>query len=213
MINKLDWSSFKNIINSKVLSIQMIEREFDYKLSAFDNQIMYSCDIIKQTPASTEQTDFETNYKLKVNKPVSPKDSLGRNLLTSSPFTDASGFRFRGASFSGIVAGLGVVTNLDYKIIEERYINGGRLLVDSIGPNDQIVFQVIDKDNILGFGANVVLDEFITDYFVPTSGNLEVKLDYPAKIMPGLYIRLKYKNTGDMSTVVKCNLYLHWKAS
>lgn len=141
-----------------------------------------------------------------------PKDVDGALLVRSRAFANADGFRFRGASFSGTATAM-TTTNLDYKITEERYINGGRLLVSNIGDDDKITFQVVDKDNILGYGANVVLDEFIKDYFVPTAGNLEVRLDYPAKIPANLYLRLKYTNSSLTSASIKCNLYLHWKAS
>jgi hypothetical protein len=212
MINKLTWSNFKNIINSKSLSIQMVESDIVYKLSAFDNQLTYLCDIIKENPVSSEQLDFETNYKSLVNKAINPKDKNGRSILTISPFTDASGFRFRGQSFSDTVLA-NSTKSIDFKIVQERYINGGRLLVSNAGENDTITFQVVDKDNILGFGSNVVLDEFISNYFIPNTDNLEVRLDYPAKIMAGLYTRLIYTNTNTLQDcLVKCNLYLHWKS-
>jgi len=153
-----------------------------------------------------------TNPPLEVQV-LQPKDSAGIPLIKPFPFSDAGGFRFRGASFSGVAEGSNAVTDIEYKLTAERFINGGRLLVDNIGPEDQITFQVVDKDNVLGLGVGVVLDEFISNYFVPTTGNLEVRLDYPARVPAGLYLRLKYKNTGSNSTKVKCNLYLHWKAA
>jgi hypothetical protein len=140
-----------------------------------------------------------------------PKDTNGAPIVKMSPFSDAGGFRFRGASFSDSIV-LNETKDIDYLIAQDRYINGGRLLIDNIGLNDKITFQVVDKDNVLGYGVGVVLDEFIKDYFIPTSGNLEVRLDYPAKIIAGLYLRLKYTCTHISGASIKCNLYLHWKA-
>jgi hypothetical protein len=138
---------------------------------------------------------------------------IGKILATESvPFANPSGFRFRGASFSGTVSGESTA-DIDYEITQERWINGGRLLVSTIGPEDRITFQVVDKNNVLGLGVGVVLDEFIKDYFVPDTGNLEVRLDYPARIIAGLFLRLKYTNSNSSSITVKCNLYLHWKAA
>jgi hypothetical protein len=139
------------------------------------------------------------------------RDSDGARLVRARAFSNSDGFRFRGASFSGEVD-YGETKNIDFLISAERYINGGRLLVNNIGPNDKITFQVVDNDNVMGFGVGVVLDEFIKDYFIPETGNLEVRLDYPAKIFAGLYLRLKYTSTHADGCLVKCNLYLHWKA-
>jgi len=119
--------------------------------------------------------------------------------------------RFRGASFTDTVSA-NSSKDIDYQITQERYINGGKLIVKNIGQDDKITFQVVDKDNVLGFGAGVVLDEFIKDFYLPINESLNVQLDYPAKIIAGLYLRLKYTNTNSIDAVVKCNLYLHWKA-
>lgn len=138
-------------------------------------------------------------------------DADGALLTRPRAFSNTDGFRFRGAAVEGTISAL-TTGNIDYQITQERYINGGRLLVSTIGPSDKLTCQVIDKDNLLGYGAEFVLDEFIHEYFVPESGNLEVRLDYPAKIPAGFYIRLKYVNSSATLITVKCNLYLHWKA-
>jgi hypothetical protein len=140
------------------------------------------------------------------------RDSDGALLVRPRAFTNSDGFRFRGASFIGSVAS-NSTENIDYKITAERYINGGRLIVDNIGQNDKFTFQVIDLDNIFGYGAGVVLDEFIKDYYIPMDATLEIKLDYPAKIYAGLYLRLKYTSSHANGCNIKCNLFLHWKAS
>ena len=128
-------------------------------------------------------------------------------------FSDSEGMRFRGTSFIDTVAA-DSTKSIDYKITEERYINGGKLIVKNMGDDDKITFQVVDKDNIIGLGANVVLDEFIKDFYLPINESLNVQLDYPAKIIAGLYLRLIYTNTNtSQAATVKCNLYLHWRAS
>jgi hypothetical protein len=140
------------------------------------------------------------------------RDSDGAMLVRSRAFTNSDGFRFRGASFIDTVTAQ-TTKDIDYKITQERYINGGKLMVNNIGPDDKITFQVVDKDNVLGYGAGVVLDEFIKDFYLPQNESLHVQLDYPAKIYAGLYLRLKYTNTNLADSItIKCNLYLHWKA-
>jgi hypothetical protein len=209
---KINWTEFKGLSTSKNVSMQYVESEADYNLFLIDGTFEATCKIFKTDPKNAEQTDFEDNFKANSNKPLVPRDANGREISTSSPFTDASGFRFRGASFKGTCAA-DSITDIDYKITHERWINGGRALVDNIGEDDQITFQVVDKDNILGFGAGLVLDEFITGYYIPQDGNLEVALAYPARIMAGLYIRIKYTSTHASGCTLKCNLYLHWKSA
>lgn len=141
-----------------------------------------------------------------------PRDSSGLPIYRGSPFTDSLGFRFRGHSFTDTVA-TNTTKDIDYLVSAERWINGGRLIIDNIGSEDKLTFQVVDKDNVFGYGAGVVLDEFIKDFYVPATGSLEVALAYPARIYTGLYLRLKYTSTHASGCTVKCNLYLHWKAA
>lgn len=209
---KLNWTHFKSIVDSKSMSIQYIELENYYHLRAFDGVFSIDCELNKNPSDTTDLDDFEDNYKANANKPLVPKDSLGNPIYRGSPFTDALGFRFRGHSFIDTVT-TGTTKDIDYQLTAERWINGGRLIIDNIGANDKLTFQVIDKDNIFGYGANTVLDQFIQDFYIPSTGNLEVVLAYPAKIVSGLYLRLKYTSTHASGCTVKCNLYLHWKAA
>ena len=139
-----------------------------------------------------------------------PKDSENYPVLKLHAFSDAVGFRFRGVSFS-TTADANTTHTFDYELTEERWINGGRLLIDNIGEDDQVTFEVVDKDNIFGFGINTVLDRFIDEFFIPQDGNLEVALSYPARLIQGLYLRMKYTSTHASGCKIKCNLYLHKK--
>jgi hypothetical protein len=208
---------------NKEVNVSQLEKEvrsssitvaLDYITSlASDIQIVFKANL-----NSSEETVLDNIVNNHVIQPEVQEPNLvdlpaGKVLATESlPFTNPSGFRFRGSSFSGTVSGESTA-DIDYEITQERWVNGGRLLVSAIGPEDKITFQVIDKNNVLGFGANVVLDEFIKDYFVPDGGNLEVRLDYPARIIAGLFLRLKYTNSNTSTIAIKCNLYLHWKAN
>jgi hypothetical protein len=139
-----------------------------------------------------------------------PKDASGRLIVTSSPFSDSSGFRFRGASFK-FNATANSETVYDYLLTEERFIHGGMLMVNNIGEEDKVTFEVVDKDNIFGFGAGVILDRFIDSFYISSNKSLEVALAYPARLIQGLYLRCKYTSTHTNGAVVKCNLYLHKK--
>lgn len=157
----------------------------------------------------------------------SPKDANGSPIFRNSPFSDTGGFRFRGSSFKDSVPSNSTKA-IDFQIVEERWINGGQLIIDNIGSEDRASFQVVDKDYLYAgilYPANfngiewsvaqpngVVLDEFIKEYYIPEDKKLEISLAYPARVLAGLYIRLIYTSTSDGCNV-KCNLYLHWKSA
>jgi len=58
---------------------------------------------------------------------------------------------------------------------------------------DTITFQIVDVDNILGYGAGTVLDEFGKDYHAFPGESHEVD-EFKANLYPGLYLRVIYKN-------------------
>jgi hypothetical protein len=153
------------------------------------------------------------NHIIKPSKKESMQvvlDSVKDNIVQTQAFASTSGFRFRGTSFKG-TALANSVTDLDYVLPADRFINGGRLLIDSVGQDDMLTVQVVDENNMFGLGAGAVLDEFISGYYVPSNGNLEVKLDYPARLIQGLTLRFKYTNSETSDKEVKINLYLHMK--
>jgi hypothetical protein len=155
-----------------------------------------------------------------------PKDATGAPIIRNSPFSDTGGFRFRGASFKETVDSNSTKV-IDYQITQERWINGGQLIVNNIGDDDKGTFQVVDKDYLYAgilypadFGgiawsiaepSGVVLDEFVKDFYIPTDKKLEIVLTYPARILAGLYLRLIYTSSHTDGCLIKCNLYLHWK--
>lgn len=64
------WADFKNICVSKNLKMQMQELTTVYRLFSFDGVIEYRHDIIKESPRSTMQADFEDNFKSGVNQKI-----------------------------------------------------------------------------------------------------------------------------------------------
>lgn len=64
---------------------------------------------------------------------------------------------------------------------------------------DLITFQIIDIDNVLGYGPNVVLDEFGKDYYA-IPGELHEVDEFKANLYPGLYIRVIYINKSLVSS-------------
>lgn len=99
---------------------------------------------------------------------------------------------FQGECFSPTK---GANTNCDFLITDDHVIDGGRLITTNVILGDAIDAQIIDKDNVMGLGANTVLKTFITDWpLYPGSNIWDFNVNYPAKIFHGLYIRIIYKS-------------------
>ena len=140
-----------------------------------------------------------------------PTDSDGYTVRRSRAFSASDGYRFRGTGVSN-TATKNTTTNIDYKMPEDRMINGVHLFLDGHKWDDYIKFQVVDVDNLLGYGAGVILDEFGSTWNIDpnTCAQRHEIIDYPAKIKKDLYLRTVYVSTGTVDDVkVKINLYLH----
>ena len=64
----VNWTTIKQFIDSRNISIQWVELEQDYKLIASDDYFKLECSLDKNPTDNTYLTDFETNYKGNGNK-------------------------------------------------------------------------------------------------------------------------------------------------
>lgn len=131
-------------------------------------------------------------------------------MIQTLPFESSYGLRFRGKGISGTIPA-GTTDNVDYKLTADRYLNGCHLIIKNHAWDDSLKFQVVDIDNILGYGAGVVLDEFGTTWCFAEDKQDQglFKIEYPAKVLANLYIRIAYTSTGGTDVKVHCNLFLH----
>lgn len=136
--------------------------------------------------------------------------------IQTSPFSGNYGYYFRGMGVSGeALSGGDGITNIDYQVAQERWINGCHLIVAGAHAEDTLKFQIVDVNNVMGYGAGVVLNTFADNWQLVTDKQDQgvFKIEYPARILAGLYIRIRYHNTGAESVKAKCNLFLHEKSS
>lgn len=148
-------------------------------------------------------------------------DTDGTPLIRSMPLANTDNLLFKGTGVKGTAtkatdANTPIETNIDYKMPERRLINGVKIILKNHMFGDSAKFQVVDKDNVLGYGAGVVLNEFGTDWYFGDDAQDQdiIILPYPANIPADVYIRLKYKASGTASDVSVCmNLFLHKKQS
>ena len=206
---RVSWSQFKSFVDNRVVSIH--EKELDdnnYLLEAFDGPVARSCKIKDGT---ADHTEYTTSYQASANPTYT--DTNGVPLTRSRAFANADNLKFRGTGVSG-TATKNTTTSIDYKLTENRFVNGVQFILKNHVFGDSAQFQVVDVDNILGYGAGTVLDEFGTSWYfaedVQTQGPFIIP--YPALVNSGLYIRIVYNSTGTVNDVdVRLNLFLHKK--
>lgn len=106
----------------------------------------------------------------------------------------------------------GTTSNIDFKIPKAGLaINGGEILFLNHKWGDYFKIQVVDVDNILGYGAGFVTDTFIQKKYVhPNIPERHIKLPYAGEVVKDLYLRVVYTSTGTVDDVdVAVNYYLH----
>lgn len=124
-------------------------------------------------------------------------------------------YRVRYAGTHSFTAAANTTTTVDWKITQETYngvnvdalMDGVQYCCVDVTNGDKVIFQVVDVDNILGYGAGVVLDEFANVYAME---GVSIIKEYVASLIPNLYVRIKYVNTHATNTAeFSCNLFRH----
>lgn len=124
---------------------------------------------------------------------------------------DADKSKFKISGFRG-TANVNTTSDIDWALPEERWISGGILMAQGTHWGDKICIQIIDKDNVLGYGANLILDEYVTDFYLVTDAEFQVQMDCPyvALVPAGVYLRIKYTNVSTLDAVeVAFNVVSH----
>jgi hypothetical protein len=200
MQHQVEWEEFKAFVSAHNLQeyIKYYEYADKYFLYAVDKYFYIRC-VIRSNVDSTEKTDFETNYKANCNKPIDTAFHLPGKYKTA----------FEGFSGVGIK---NTTTNIDYKITGNKRMAGLKVFLKNQQWGDTVALQLIDKDNILGYGAEFVLREFASNWNIDTQNeaqNIEFT-GYLSDILNGFYLRAIYTSVGTTDDVlVKVNLYLH----
>lgn len=105
----------------------------------------------------------------------------------------------------------GTTTWIDGKFPQERYVDGGQLTLKGHVRGDRFTIQVVDKDNVLGAGANFVLGERVTNMGVLSDvedqGHEEA--GYLSLVPAFLYFRVIYTSTGANPVDVSLHLRSH----
>lgn len=132
------------------------------------------------------------------------------NLRKTSDF-DADRVKFKGDAANASAAA-NTSTNLDYKITDKGRLFTGLQILAPANIGDYARLIILDKDNVLGYGANVELEEFVKKWFMDSNNDNQgvFQVGYPAWIIENLYIRITYTNVSVLTAVnLRVNYYLH----
>ena len=144
--------------------------------------------------------------------------ATGRQIMLMDAFAYNGQYNVKATGFQGTAA-QNTTTNVDFAIgSEDRYIQGVRLILRNHSFGDTVDFQIVDKDNVLGYGAGAVLNQFATSFNI----NSEVQdqgqtaFNYVARIPANTYIRLIYHSVGSIlapDVQILLNCFLHKKVN
>ena len=200
------WAEMAAVVNSKSLSLQYRETDAEYYLWAIDHTITYTYTMWKlgyEPPKSdrnqftADRTDFETNYKAASNLPCGVK---------LQPFALPL-VAFSADAISQTITA-GQVQNIDFHLVSTKDVYGVQYYAKNATFGDFVSFQVIDIDNVLGFGANTVLKTFVNKWFIMVNELVDITLPLASTIPAGLYIRIIYTSTGLTDVNIVVNYYL-----
>ncbi|TAK59553.1 hypothetical protein [Methylobacter sp.] len=102
----------------------------------------------------------------------------------------------------------GATSEFNQKFDKDVWIWGGSYHVSGSHVDDYIEFEVVDIDNVLGFGVGVVLDRYVESEPVVDGYRFDMRMEDGAYIMIGLYLRIRYVSFGQQSPVLKGRYYL-----
>lgn len=204
-MERLNWPEFKAYVDAHFLSPQFIDIHGTYFIKAFNGPFEIDCQIQKTTPAGSDQTDFETNYKMtKCNQNLPQK---------SEALSEPMGFTFEGERTH-----IGTLTNetktFDYTCAVDKYITG--VIVKGFGTDwqDYVKFSVhipaghaMNPTTGTGNEIEVEADEFASKWAVcDTPQHIEV---YKARIYQGFIIRVTYTTVSTTAVNFWVNTFLH----
>lgn len=124
---------------------------------------------------------------------------LGSDSLTLNPF---------GAK---LTPAAGTLTNCDVVLPANMVLKGGIIFSNNSVIGDHISISVLDKDNVLGFGATpeapIVLGTYVISWYVmPGIENKVEDISISQPMPQGLYLRVAYTSVGEEAPIVLLNL-------
>lgn len=190
-----DWSDFKKWIDGTNgrLRHTWVESTENYMILALDGQLTRVVQLTKSTPPSSDQLEFESQYMNLAT--IETRTADGRLVVTQGPYA----YTEENARFVGFryICPSGTTSNHDELITSSIRLQGGHYWAATPSIGDTVSLSVVDKDNILGNGAGVVLAEYVkTLPLAPWNHQAEIIAPTAGLVVAGLYLRMTYTNVG-----------------
>ena len=222
LLNKVEFDAFPTIIKKQIVSISTSTDYNSFSKTTLSAVEYYIIAAKMEFALLTPLKNYEMFNVAEVKKiissgvyiPASSKntfDSEGKQIVRSSAIAEDDNRRVR---HTGIMDKTFSVTgDVDWQMDQLTYQGqnvasifvGVKYKIVGGNDGDSLDFCVIDIDNILGYGANFVLDAFAKNYYV-FPNEIETVREYKADMFPGLYIRAHYTKTGPTDARFICNL-------
>lgn len=99
----------------------------------------------------------------------------------------------------------------DWQCPHELLVTGAETVITGETAGDWVKVEIVDVDNILGAGEDVVLETPVHKYYVdPTAGKERMQIGYPNYTIAGLYWRFSYTGTNALGNVTcRINIIAH----
>lgn len=102
----------------------------------------------------------------------------------------------------------GNTQNFDIKMRAKTFLTGVHLILNNHAYGDDFNLLVIDKDNVMGNGANFIVYRIVNDWNVTDQDKLQPIIFNPGKpIRQNVYLRIRYTSTGASNVDIRANLY------
>lgn len=199
-MRELNWSEFKQFINSRSLETHYVEFESRYEVYAFDGVLHFYCDLQKDSAL-----DFETNYKPASNKKIGSyytREPFAAKVLKNGKklYRRKHGYLLDTIANSSTTLTIPVPYN-ECKINKIEIIDANSL--------DQIDLQVLDTPTgTLSTIPNYMLNQFGFDVVV-SDFLYSDKSDYDADLVKDMQLKITYKNNTTSNKKVGFNVIFH----
>lgn len=182
------WTNFKILLTTYSCNFFYVDLGTIYIIKLVHGPIEAHCEIVKSTPESTDQTDFETNYKAQGN--AHPVASFSP-AFSAKTFEDKDLYKRITGIQENLTIGANTITfTIAYpwvKITGIEIINGSAL--------DFVSMEVLDSTTGQYSGTpNKILNQF--GFTVNISENYyKYDSEYDADLYEGMQIQLTYTST------------------
>lgn len=206
-----NWTWFKAIAATKILSIQSSDDAALYTVYGYDGNEALSCVIWRgevpvtvinggysQAQNDADLADFETNYLPTANRSL--RNAQGASVVAPTFLFSSEQARLQGYALSCAPDSVAI---LDVEVTVQMLVQGGQFWIADGQIGDLGQFSVVDKNDVLGLhtannialGTPIELVRYVKDYRPPTVTLWKEDIIMPtvAPVAPGLFLRTIYE--------------------